>query len=769
MKKNKTMLNKNLDKKNSPKDSLRKNISRKEKSKNTLYTDIFKLIEENNLKKMQELLKKEHYKINILNKEGFAPLHISVIKRNLEMINLLLLNGANPNVLTSNKKQTPLHLAYIYKNPKTDEIIKKLKKFKANENIEDIDNKKPLDYLNRSNINIINTDNYIFKNKKDDKKEINKNKDYNIKKNSNSISSGALTKFSKIVAKIEGDVDNCENDEDNDFDNNENEIIDEKHFYQIDIKNNNKKNIFNSDNYEINYNDSLENEVNKNNKPNIQNRKILLKKQNKTTSNYPILFNKIINNNLKKRELIQNKSYNNFNSFNNNSNNSNVDQVFKEIIKKKRQSIKYRKSNSFFNIKKSSKSNEYIFPTESNYISNYKSDYNKSIEKYRSIKQKEKNYNTKASSISQSNTGFMTAFTTENKSKHRNTKDKITIITNKDVVEFKYGDSYTEENNSSLKESKNDSINNSGNKNYKQITTNNVINHNTSFNVLNKDTYTYNGIYTNALTNKNINNNETGFENIDSNRLKIYPELKNWLENIGLSIYYQNFIENNIYNINSLIKQMKNPDTKLGYDDIESILKIHKPGHIYRLLCNLEIEAGLINENVIQFLIKKNKHIIKDNTFKKSNNKLKLSISHENGINNCLNCIRINFLNSNKKNDLKSFLNRYNISNFFQNFYHNGFDMINFVMVQMFSSEPIDHIVLENYFHIYEPEQRDIVLKCILEEKNKINFFLNSNEYLNLDLKDTIKYEDIIFEDNNDHNNKITIPKNNSCTDCIII
>ena len=83
----------------------------------------------------------------------------------------------------------------------------------------------------------------------------------------------------------------------------------------------------------------------------------------------------------------------------------------------------------------------------------------------------------------------------------------------------------------------------------------------------------------------------------------------------------------------------------------------------------------------------------------------------------------------------------------------------------MYSSEPIDEIILENCFHIYEPKQREIVLKSIIEEKNKINIFLNSYEYLNFEYKDIIKYEDITFDENeNNENGIIKIPNNNSCT-----
>ena len=91
--------------------------------------------------------KKDKSKINILNKEGISLLHIAIIKGNIEAIKNLLKLGANPDITSSNKKQTPLHFAYIYNNDKTEEIIKILKLNKANINILDKDDKKPIDYL----------------------------------------------------------------------------------------------------------------------------------------------------------------------------------------------------------------------------------------------------------------------------------------------------------------------------------------------------------------------------------------------------------------------------------------------------------------------------------------------------------------------------------------------------------------------------------------------------------------------------------------------
>ena len=141
----------------------------------------------------------------------------------------------------------------------------------------------------------------------------------------------------------------------------------------------------------------------------------------------------------------------------------------------------------------------------------------------------------------------------------------------------------------------------------------------------------------------------------------------------------------------------------------------------------------------------------------------------------------MNQIKKHKKNDLKYFLLRYNLIHLYQNFAHNGFDMIEYVIIQMYSSFPINEDILENCFHIYEKSDREKVLKCLLDEKNKINYFLDSNEYLQFNLKHNIKYEDIIFEkkefnNNNDKNNemdnsqyeRIIIPNDSSCVDCII-
>ena len=588
---------------------------------------IFTLANKNNNDKLFKLLNKDKSSINKLNKEGYALLHISIMKRNISMLNKLLQLKANPNIKTKNKKQTPLHFAYIYGKDKSKEIIKILKSYKADENILDIYNKKPIDYLNNQKENINNNSNSIHKT------------------------------FKKINNKILGDIDICENNDNEDYTSLE---------------------------------DSLEQPIKKIELSDIHNKSrnnIIFKTENKTPIfKYPNLFNNIINNNL------MNNTYNKINKTDT--------QIFKEILTKKRSSLNFRNSNLKIN----------------------------------------KNYST----------GFISADSTEEKTKSKNNKEKVRMITNKDVVEFNYEESNSNSNiENNIRTHNINTINNSMINNY---------NNNTSFNVLNKETITENILFTKKYSNKPTIN------------ININIELKYWLDNLNLAEYLDNFIQNDIFDINILINQMNNPEHKLNYDSLESLLKIHKPGHIYRIFSALEISAGIINPNIGDFLVKKNSR----NNSNKNKNDLKLSVSRE--INSsCVNCFRINFLFSQKKNDLNSFLSRYNLLKFYQNFYHNGFELINYVMAQMYSSDPIDEFILENCFHIYEKKDREKVLKCLLNEKNKIDYFLDSNEYLQFSSKHSIKYEDIIFEkkeNNNDMNNsqneKIIIPNNSSCIDCII-
>ena len=247
-------------------------------------------------------------------------------------------------------------------------------------------------------------------------------------------------------------------------------------------------------------------------------------------------------------------------------------------------------------------------------------------------------------------------------------------------------------------------------------------------------------------------NNYIGISDINDNTEENREYLKNWLKNLDLFQYYNNFIENDVYDIHKLVQLMKSYETKLKYDDIEGLLGIKKPGHIFRILIKLEIDSGLIDSNIVKFMIKKN---IKEN---EKNIQISFSNTYECG------CFKKNKIPI-QKNELRTFLKRKNLMKFYQNFYHNGFELIEYILIQMYSSFPINDDTLENCFHIYDENDRIKVLKSIVNEMKKINTFVNTKEYVSTPDKDKIKYENVQLEDsdNENFNDNLDIEKCNAC------
>ena len=114
---------------------------------------LFELINEegeissdNKINQIEKILSKNNTQINNLDEKGLSLLHLSSIKGNKEIVNLLLKYGANPNLLSVPQKQTPLHIAFLTQNINKKEIIKNLIDYGAKDNIYDSYNNKPSDY-----------------------------------------------------------------------------------------------------------------------------------------------------------------------------------------------------------------------------------------------------------------------------------------------------------------------------------------------------------------------------------------------------------------------------------------------------------------------------------------------------------------------------------------------------------------------------------------------------------------------------------------------
>ena len=614
-------------------DSLGKVKTKKEKINKINY--IFNTIKSNDFKKFEEILKENLSLINKLNNNGLSLLHYSVIKNNKKILELLLNNGADVNIKSSKMKRTPLHLAYIYQNNSSDDIINLLIKYGAKDDILDSNNKKPSQY------------------KKNNNEKENKNGGENKLKK---------IKIKKIKEKggkegYKGNIYNLKDSKDNSFV------------------------VITMDN--ISYLTSDENTINQ------------------------------------VSELTITKN----NSISNSINNNNI--LLEDSLEEKDIKIKI-KNNSLNDSLEMTNENDKI-PVE--YVDNiFKNKYKYNSGLMNNIKDKD------LINSSENMDSFFTALITNKRNSFINsgkirasikTEDKNTILSHYD---------YTE--NSTFRIIKNE------NDNEKKMSKK-ISQHNSAISTL-------------SQTNKKNNKNE--IENIDYNKINNNCSyLLKWLIDIGLSDYYENFLNNKIFDINRLIEQMKSPNDKFGLEDIENILGIHKPGHIYRLLVKLEIDGDIIDKSISNFMI----------SDQKINKKLIFSSDEKYECGNWCNVSRVNAnlcgiknininLKNGIKNDLESFLSRYNLMHLYQNFFHNGFEEINYVILQMYSSYPINNDILENCFHIYNEEQRILTMDALQKEVFKVNNFIHSEKYLKSENKDIIKYENIDFkeEENQDKNNK---------------
>ena len=625
------------------------NISKLEINKNNLINSI----ESNDIEKIIEYLDKDISKINILNENGISALHIAVINGNLDIINILLKYGANPNITSLSKKQTPLHFAYIFKSSAFNQIINLLIKYNANPNLEDIDNKKPFEYalkyqesneidISSSNENEKkekNIDNLEIDEKRKRKYNINEinnedsyNEDNNLNNNNYTISDSEPT-ITQTETKSAYNIEELINwnKENENYNNRKIKIIGKNKNTILEYNKNSQNNLVSCKN---DYNDTLNDSLEINIKDSIINNYYYnnnIKNNNKTSENSlnklksqkrkSFLYSSHKNLRFKKRiPLGITLGFNDNNTFNSETQN-----------KKKYINIndQYYINNEFFN----------------NYFNN--PDYIKSKAKRRSFKIPKVNE-------TRSNSGFVTSsLSTHNQT---NKKNNANIITNNDVTEFTYPEDYS---------------------------------------------------IVNECENSKF--------------------LKNWLSSIELSAYYDNFINNNISDINKLIDEVKINHSKINYDYLENLLKIHKSGHIYRILCKLEVDAGFVENKICNFLVGLNMNTI-ENYSKKNriNSKITVYSQYNEFKNKCCNCCDIKKPLMEKK-DLKTFLRKYQILHLYDNFFHNGFNLINYVILQMYTKFSINDNIVQKCLHIYKKKDRYLVLDALFSEVKEINIFFSTN------------------------------------------
>ena len=252
--------------------------------------------------------------------------------------------------------------------------------------------------------------------------------------------------------------------------------------------------------------------------------------------------------------------------------------------------------------------------------------------------------------------------------------------------------------------------------------------------------------------------NTNGTDNIVQKINKNITFFKNWLSSINLPFYYENFINNDIYEIKQLIDISKEKTRQEIFSFINSIINTNKIGHIYRILIKIDIDTGFINNNFSNFLTPK--RFPKSHPKNNSNyNDNELLIS---GIKNVF-C-------TNKREErcfIKLFFEKYNLKNLCSNFMNNGFDIIEYVILQMFSRFPINDYILEKDMNISDVSDRKKILEILNNEVDKIYKFMKSEEYLAYTINRRAKYEDL-FLSYDKNNNYFIFNDDDKCNYCHI-
>ena len=279
------------------------------------------------------------------------------------------------------------------------------------------------------------------------------------------------------------------------------------------------------------------------------------------------------------------------------------------------------------------------------------------------------------------------------------------------------------------------------------------------------------------------------YDESDNYKLKeisttILIRLREWLISCDLLCYYNLLIKKGIYDIDSYINDYQEGIISLKYKDLEKI-GFKKPGHIFRFLLKLEIDSGIIDNDIFNYIIEKMNYNSLTTTIA-----LTSSINEVNfcGIPLCNNggcCGRKKTKNGDGifYNDLNGFLKNRDLLKFKANFIHNGFDRIEYILIQLFSKYEFNKQILNDCFHVYsESDKLNLLNKLFSEKKmicddcdisfdsNELNKLIESKTKLNkckksngIHQRENSNCSNFEFSQNRKKNDKVNNDNNNMC------
>ena len=620
---------------------------------------------------------------NIQRNDGNTVLHLAIIENKKNFINSLLENGANPNLINK-ENQTPFHLAII--NRMEESILLKFKENGANRNIKDKFNKTPFDYaIETKDNNYILLFNEIFEQNEIiliNKENLDKSKEkFNINPNKFKYLPKHSIKRNIIIKDNNENIDYSNfNGDTNAYTNTMSELYSARD-YNITSKNkvstmqNTIKEIKINELKDFSLNDSnfncLQNDPhNKENNNTDKNITIKRKCHSLVDSDSQDVMKKIILDTIKKlnnsQQIIQKNSEKKYLTKN----------LFQEKSSQNNENEINNNSATFENAKKVPSLNYY---NSNNIISGTSSNF----------EEKESNIN----NINERNS--------DQYNKNFNKASNNIIILKDDSSDYYSNyDSYT----NSLK--------------YNQDKNNNNINLKQEPNKQRSNNYPNMKYMIMNQINKKNKLSELGSPINISN--KILTQLRNWLISCDLLSYYNTFVEKKIVNIDGIISNIKQKKLKLNFKLAEDI-GIRKPGHIVRFLLKLQIDSGILDKNLCDIILEKycNNNL---NTFvlNSASNDCKCC-----GVPCCSkiqgdSCDFNEFTNYINNNDIFAFLRSKDLFELKDNFIHNGFDQVDYIIIQLFSEFKFNKNFLTEYLHIYHENEQKKVIKILYEEKEKI-------------------------------------------------
>ena len=662
---------------------------------------------------------------NIVQDDGLAPLHAAVIRQNLLIVKFLLINGGDPNIKTKIYNQTPVHLAI--KNNVDPMILLLLVQFNGSLLDRDKFDKRPIDYINSKEMKDAIEKLKFGKNQNNDKKLAlhpplfqtpKKYKNWEISKVfSNTIRSKSSKKDiifnSKTLLKEPGNL------KLNIIETNKKEIISLKEKLRNNNMNNNEKenkepNIrkerlsFISGSSQKEESSCIESDKGENDNIIINDSYFIKNKNNQYQCNIDN-FNVIYVDNYSKKIRTNNGEKLDFNNL---SKIPKVKFYMTNVSEKKDNNLKKSKKNTF------------------SIINEDKSDYSLNNTDIKdSIKSNKLLYIKPILSLNESNSNKIKQNLNNNNNKYKtekiksNEEDENEDI--KRIFTFMENGKENKKNNSVIYDMDKNILNkpreidriktsaitlsNTNRNNLSTLNDDLSINYLWKFKTLDDDTLFHNK--------RNIENTSLYSYNIDiTNQNAKYP-IYEWLKEINLVCYYNNFIGKRIYNLDKLIYNLKNGICNITKNDIEK-LGISIPGHIYRIITKMEIDSERINNKISSLvlgMINKNDNV----------NILKNSVYYCCGCCSIQNQSKYYNNDNNKKFQLEQWLSKLRMNKYKNNFINNGFDMFEYFILQMFSSIPVDENILKDDIKIKNIKDRDFIL---LQINKDIKYIIKKSE-----------------------------------------